>query len=57
MGEGKKLARTHEADRNPTFVVLEPDGRFVGKWSGYEKDDFIKSLNGILAARIASPSA
>jgi thioredoxin-related protein len=55
MGEGKKLAREYEAARNPTFVVLEANGTLVGKWSGYEKDDFIKSLNDLLTTRNATP--
>ena len=54
MGEGKRLARAHEAERNPTFVVLEADGKFIGKWSGYEKEDFLKSLKDLLGSRAAS---
>ena len=54
LGEGKKFSRDHEAERYPSFVVLEADGNVIGKWSGYEKNHFIKSLKDVLGRRSLS---
>lgn len=42
---GSKLARTHGTPANPTFLLLDPEGELLGKWSGYDKSSFITSLN------------
>ena len=46
---GRKLAKTHGTPANPTFLLLDPEGGLLGKWSGYDKDSFISNLNRSLA--------
>jgi len=42
---GKELAETHGAPGYPTFLVMDPKGELLGKWSGYGKAAFLSNLD------------
>lgn len=49
-GEGKRLAAKYEVSEVPTFIVVRPDGREIGRWSGYDDPaNWIERLNQIVS--------
>lgn len=44
-GEGIELAEQFKVHRYPTFVLTNNEAQIIDIWSGYEKEDFIKTLN------------
>ncbi|OQX92626.1 MAG: hypothetical protein B6D58_02040 [candidate division Zixibacteria bacterium 4484_95] len=44
-GEGIELTKQYKVHAYPTFILTNSEGKAIDAWAGFEKEDFIKTLN------------
>lgn len=50
-GEGPELAKAHKVQGFPTFILATAEVQSMDRWLGYEKSDFLATLDDALADR------